>query len=148
MKKTIIAFASFIILIVIGLGIVAFNPNNVAVITPESPVPVSEIENNESEDVTLIIQYNDEDTSTYSVSYAENTTAFSILEDISLNEGFEFTYDEYDFGNLVTSISGYENSDEMAWIYFVNGNAGDVAADQKLLEPGDSVEWKYIEPIY
>jgi hypothetical protein len=36
----------------------------------------------------------------------------------------------------------------MAWIYFVNDESGQIAADQYQLAPGDIVEWKYIKPEY
>jgi len=55
---------------------------------------------------------------------------------------------EYDFGILVEEIDGRKNSTEKAWIYFVNGEAGQVAADQYQLEPEDVVEWKYIKPVF
>ena len=37
-------------------------------------------------------------------------------------------------------------SAQMAWIYHVNGESGTIAADKMKVNPGDTVEWKYIPP--
>ena len=58
----------------------------------------------------------------------------------------QFDVTEYDFGIFVNSINDLESSNEKAWIYFVNGESAQVAADQYQLESGDIVEWKYITP--
>ena len=52
----------------------------------------------------------------------------------------------YPFGSLVESIDGLDNLPSQAWIYFVNKEAGQVAADQHQLTAGDTVEWRYIKP--
>jgi hypothetical protein len=52
----------------------------------------------------------------------------------------------YDFGIFVKSINGLESGTDKSWIYFVNGQGGQVAADQYNLKPKDVVEWKYITP--
>jgi len=46
----------------------------------------------------------------------------------------------------VESVDGLVNSASQAWIYFVNGEAGQVAADQHQLTAGDRVEWRYTKP--
>lgn len=85
--------------------------------------------------------------STYSGELLEDDTVLSVLKRAS-EDKHEILIKEYDFGSLIMGIDGNENTKEKSWIYFVNNIAGDMAADQKLLNPGDGVEWKYIKPIF
>jgi hypothetical protein len=71
------------------------------------------------------------------------------LLNLSIDEqGISIDTTEYDFGMLINSIGDKTNTDQLAWIYFVNGQAGDVAADKKSITNGDIVEWKYIKPSF
>ncbi|MBU0570110.1 DUF4430 domain-containing protein, partial [Patescibacteria group bacterium] len=80
------------------------------------------------------------------VNNEEKLTVFGILEKFAEEEGVELESQQYDFGVFVKSIAGYEGSAETAWIFFVNGESGQVSADQYELKNGDVVEWKYLEP--
>ena len=71
---------------------------------------------------------------------------FSILEEALEKNNISFETEKYDFGVFVKSINGIESTNEKAWIYFVNGESGQVAADKLELNTGDLVEWKYITP--
>jgi KaiC/GvpD/RAD55 family RecA-like ATPase len=97
---------------------------------------------------TLVLEFSEDEIDTYSLLQAEPATAFTLLEKIAQEEGIELVTKKYDFGILVESIGGEENTKERAWIYFVNGKAGEVASDQYELSDGDVVEWRYVEPIY
>jgi len=98
---------------------------------------------------TLKLEFESEETRTFSeVGLEQPATAFGILAKVAQEEGIKLLTKEYDFGILVESIGGIENTQERAWIYFVNDQAGEVAADQKEISSGDVVEWRYIEPIY
>ena len=44
---------------------------------------------------------------------------------------------------MVESIDGISASSTHFWSYFINGTAGNVAADKYILQNGDVVEWKY-----
>jgi hypothetical protein len=48
----------------------------------------------------------------------------------------------------VEQVGDYPNTKDKAWIYYVNGKPGTVAADKQTLQSGDTVEWKYEKPIY
>ena|SRR3989344_475980 len=76
------------------------------------------------------------------IDWQEGMTADKVLRLMDV----EVVDKKYDFGIMVTSINGKENSKDRVWIYFVNGQAGDVAADQKQVSAWDMVEWKYIQP--
>jgi hypothetical protein len=54
----------------------------------------------------------------------------------------------YDFGVFIESIGDKLNTKDNAWIYYVNGISGDMAADKKIIKPGDIVEWRYEKPLY
>lgn len=72
--------------------------------------------------------------------------AFSVLKEALEQNNIPLKVENYDFGVFVKSINGLESSNEKSWIYFVNGESGQVAADKMKLKTGDLVEWKYIAP--
>lgn len=76
----------------------------------------------------------------------EEQTAYSLLADAADDKNLDLQTQQYDFGVFVKSINGHESTADKAWIYFVNGESGDIAADKYILKLGDTVEWKYIAP--
>lgn len=78
-----------------------------------------------------------------SIEAAEETTVFAALEKLAGEKGWEIAAKDYEFGKLVEAIAGAANSQEKAWIYYVNGAAGDKASDKFELKAGDKVEWRY-----
>lgn len=104
------------------------------------------VEEKQEETVSLTLDFGDENTTSYTIPFTQNSTAFGVLKETSEKENIPLETQQYDFGVFVKSIDGHKGSAEMAWIYFVNGESGQVAADQHELNPGDVVEWKYIEP--
>ncbi len=46
-------------------------------------------------------------------------------------------------GGYVSSVDGLPERDQRAWLYYVNGIAGDKAADDYELHGGDVVQWDY-----
>jgi hypothetical protein len=111
---------------------------------PSSPLPETQ-SNQENKQVSLTLDYG-ENKKSYVHQFSENETAFSILKDTAETNNIPLETEQYDFGVFVKSINGYENSTSKAWIYFVNGQSGQVAADKHTLKPGDIVEWKYTTP--
>ena len=96
--------------------------------------------------VSLEIDFGDGKVATYSGLPATGETAYEILSEVAKKEGMTIDAKQYDFGIFIQGIGGKENTNDKSWIYFVNGEAGNVAADQRILEAGDRVEWKYIKP--
>ena len=94
--------------------------------------------------VTVII---DDGAQTRTFSEIKANNAYLAIQEATKKANLEVKVKQYDFGVLVEAIGDQINSSDKAWIYFVNGTAGDVAADQKQLNSGDKVEWKYIEPM-
>jgi len=75
-------------------------------------------------------------------------TALEALQAAAKNREYEVVMKEYDFGSMVEGVNGFNNSMDKAWIYFVNGQSGTMAADKQGLGVGDLVEWKYIKPEF
>jgi len=98
--------------------------------------------------ITLIIDAGGMIKSSYILDIQENTSPFSLLEKVKDMGEVTIETEIYDFGVLVTSINGFENDNQFSWIYFVNGNMGQVASDRHILKQGDTVEWKYIKPVF
>lgn len=106
------------------------------------PTGITQIE--EHPGVGVRIEFSPDNTETVTVSDA--TTAFSALEKAAMEKQVPLTVKQYDFGVFVERIGTYSASQQKAWIYYVNGQSGDVAADKKIIQPGDQVEWKYETP--
>ncbi len=75
-------------------------------------------------------------------------TPFEALSFLAKKNNIPVVTKSYDFGIFVQSIGDKESGSEMAWIYYVNGAAGNVASDKYELKENDSVEWKYEKSIY
>ena len=76
------------------------------------------------------------------------TTAYDALVEVSSRTAIPVEKKQYDFGVFVEKIGDLANTKEKAWIYYVNGVSGDVAADKKSIKNGDVVEWRYEKPLY
>lgn len=114
----------------------------------EGPMPGPAAESETQETLVKLVIDTGIKAATYSAKLNEEATVLSLLKQVSQENEIELKLKEYDFGTMVESIGGKENSKERAWIYFLNGQTGDVGAGDKKLAAGDLVEWKYIEPIY
>ena len=147
MKKlrTLTFSAVFIILAILVFGQFATNRLNKVDLTHSSPTPL-EVHEKEEQGVTLVVDFGDGNVHRFSKDWDTGDTVYSLLEEYAENRGVEFSKTQYDFGVFVESIDGKESTQDTAWIYFVNGASGDVAADKYELGSGDQVEWKHIKP--
>lgn len=100
------------------------------------------------EGITLILDFGEGEISTFSGIKVVEKTVFSALKKVIDDKKLELKTKEYSFGNLVTQIGDKVNTKEKAWIYFVNGKSGEVAADKKEVKDGDIIEWKYMKPEF
>ena len=110
-----------------------------------SPPPATE---EAKKEIALVLDFGGGKVATYSIIPSGSTTVYGLLERVADEEGIGLETQQYDFGIFVKSINGKESSTERAWIYFVNGQSADVAADKYDVKGGDLIEWKYIEPSY
>jgi len=95
--------------------------------------------------ISLTINFGDGQLQNFNYEFAGEKTAFDVLKETTQKENLPIETQNYDFGVLVKSIGGYENTTEKAWVYFVNGKSGTVAADEYVLEAEDVLEWKYLK---
>lgn len=100
----------------------------------------------EIQSATIIANFGDTNMLSKEFNVNDETTAYSLLQELVQSESLDLETQQYDFGIFVKAINGYESSAEKAWIYYVNGESGQVTADQKKINSNDLVEWKYIEP--
>jgi len=77
----------------------------------------------------------------------EESSVFSGLLNYSEENNIEVEYNnDYDFGVFIESIAGIKNGDDgKYWQYYVNDILGDVAADKKVLEEENNIEWRFEE---
>lgn len=140
MKKKNLSLVMFTLLL--GAGLVVAGRTNLS----------QEVDNNEFEaeqvgEVSLALDYGDGEISTYS-GIASGVTVLAALEQVAVEKGIVLETKDYDFGVFVEAIGGQESTEEMAWIYFINGESADVGADAKMTEAGDYIEWRYIKPSW
>ena len=153
MKNRLIITVSAALLILISLGYVivnnfAFDFSSRDFDKPEFSLPTSQSADKNEQQVILVIDFGDQEQVSYSAEHEQSVTALSLLMDAAEENDVEIQVTEYDFGTMVDSIGGRESSSEMAWIYFINGQSANVGADSYEVEPGDTIEWKYIEPSW
>ena len=72
--------------------------------------------------------------------------AYQALQGATAREHLALKSKQYSFGVFVEQIGTFANSNTKAWIYFVNGKAGTVAADKQSVVNRDMVEWQYTTP--
>lgn len=126
--------------------LIYFRGNN-SISENQSPSPVPTIET-VSDKVYLTLNFGGDNTNSLEFDYEEGITAYSLLEKYSKEKSVEIITKKYDFGVFVEQIGDAPSTSEMAWIYYVNNESANVAADTYILKPGDKVEWKYEKPIF
>jgi hypothetical protein len=120
----------FLILAVVLAAFFIFTPK-----APTVPPPVPS--------VSVIV---DTGSTVATVSGIPAQNAFQALSGAAKKQNLELKTKQYDFGVFVEQVGGLPNTADNAWIYFVNGKSGTVAADKQPLNAGDIVEWKYTKP--
>jgi len=138
-----------LILIAVALAIVVVLATKLlGVSNPDSEVSIP-TQIVQEDHLRLILDFG-QNLTEFDTQYYEGITVLDALENSLEENGVELEttyYEEFD-STMVNSINGFDNSDEYSWIYYVNGSSGEVGADQKVLDSGDVVEWKYVKPTY
>jgi len=98
--------------------------------------------------VTTTIDFGDENKITYQEKNFNEKTAYDLLKKTAEVNNFEIKVKQYDFGVFVEEIDERKNTNEKAWIYFLNSVSATTAADTYIVQSGDLIEWKYIEPEF
>lgn len=110
----------------------------------------STFENNFQDKISYIINYGEGKIDEYQIDASDNSTVFSLLEELARRENFEIETVSYpEMGIFVKSIDRAEGgTDNKWWQYWINGNLGEVAADKKEIKAGDIIEWKFEVPQF
>jgi hypothetical protein len=130
-KKIFVGFTLFFLAVFIGW--------NFARISPKQQTQVSQ------SSVTFVLNTG-EDIATYDGIIA--STVFEALTAVGSQAAIPVENKQYDFGVFVEKIGDKSNTEDKAWIYYVNNTSGDMAADKKIIKTGDIVEWRYEKPQY
>ena len=138
MKKYILPIA--IVLSITGLFVFR-NP-----ILNRFQAPVKTVQPENKIAVTLDIEYGDKTVKNFNYTTTKDETAFSVLKNVAERENITLETKQYDFGVFIQKIDKFESTAKNAWIYYVNGEAGQVAADQYKVKDGDNITWKF-EPV-
>ena len=89
---------------------------------------------------TLDIEKSATDKGTTKLSFTCNKgkTVFDVLQ----SESSELTFDETEFGKLVTSINNKMQGGGKYWLYTVSGKEASVSADSYVCEGGEAIVWE------
>jgi len=93
------------------------------------------------EEVEVKVDFGDNEEA--AVELVEAKTAYEALQAAAENRDWQVEVKQYDFGNLVEAINNQKNTNDKAWIYYINGQPATQAADKQELKAGAVVEWKY-----
>lgn len=134
-------FVGFAVIVIL-YSIIAVN----GIINKNKITPVVN-ESAQVQNTRLLIDYSDGFISSYEFDQStEGKTVYELLTKASQDQNIPIETKQYDFGVFVESINGYRSGTSKSWIYFVNGESGQVAADQMKVKNGDLIEWKYLTP--
>jgi len=97
---------------------------------------------NQNNKIGLEVVFDGNDIREFEFDFEEGMNALNLLD----KSGLEVQMKEYDFGAFVEGIDGVGGGGENKyWIYYVNDETGQVAADQYVLDAGDEVGWSFEE---
>jgi len=97
------------------------------------------------EETVYIINKGNEDVLYYEIVPSEDSTVFSLLEELSQRENFEVESTLYEgMGVFVESIDGVRNgTQDKYWQYWVNNELPQVASDKMQIKKNDVIEWRF-----
>jgi len=76
--------------------------------------------------------------------FKEGMTAFDLLSNEAEKLNLTLKFKTYDIGVFIEAIGNKENGEDgKYWLYYINGEMSQLAADKQLLTHGDKVEFKF-----
>ncbi len=137
-----------ILVIIIAAGSLIFFNNykqplaiKEAEVLNESNLPVAR---QVKKEVVLKINDGEKESQIMNAEFFEGMTAFDLLKEKSKELGFNLKIKNYDIGVMIESIYDKKNGQNgKYWLYYVNNEMPQIAADKKELKPGDQVEFKF-----
>lgn len=83
----------------------------------------------------------DETLASGAVELPEGATALDALQAL----GVEVTVEDSAYGAYVSAINGVASEGMSGWTFAINGEMPSVSAGEAEVQPGDTVEWTYID---
>lgn len=137
-KKSIFILVGVVIIISSGL-VIFFNNSNQPVLK-ETEILKPEIKG----EVSLAINDGEKEPQSFKVEFFKGMTAFDLLKEKAKQLGFNLKTKNYDIGVMIIAIGNKENGQGgKYWLYYVNKEMPQIAADKKELKEGDKVEFKF-----
>lgn len=100
-------------------------------------------ETRETKPITLLIDTGDGNPRGFEIE-KNQVTAFDVLKEICEKNNIEISSAQYDIGVFIKSIAGRENGEgNKYWIFYVNGEMSQSAADKKIVNAGDAIEFRF-----
>jgi len=97
---------------------------------------------NQNDKIELEVVFDKNNTHNFEFDFESGMSVLMVLE----KSGLKLKIQEYDFGSFVEGIDGVGgNGEDKYWVYYVNDEVGQVAADNYMLEAGDNVKWNFEE---
>lgn len=129
-----------ILILIIASGLFLYRKYN----SINIPIPVQNT--GYEQRVNLTLDFGNKEIKSFDLVVGSEDTAFSVLKTTAEKENINLEVKQYDFGVFVKKIGDFESTTKKSWIYYVNNESGQMAADQQKLKNGDKVEWKYETP--
>ena len=140
MKKTCITAGAIVLAFAIIGGIVVLNIGNL--FPPEEEAAITSDETIKA--VSLFIDQGQGSPLVLNGEFKEGMTAFDLLNEKTGELNLNLETKTYDIGVMIEAIGDKKNGqDQKYWLYYVNGEMPEVAADKKLIKVGDKVEFKF-----
>ena len=140
MKKTYIITAITIIVLAVFGVMMILNKDNLFAPEIETATPSDETINA----VSLFIGQGEGNSLVLAGEFREGMTAFDLLKEKAEELNLNLETKTYDIGIMIEAIGDKKNGEgQKYWLYYVNGEMPQVAADKYLLKVGDKVEFKF-----
>ena len=95
-------------------------------------------------EVVLVVDDGEGSPKTFEAKFEAGMTAFDLLKKITGESNIILKTKSYDIGVMIEAIGDKKNGEsEKYWLYYVNGEMPQVAADKKEIKVGDKVEFKF-----
>jgi hypothetical protein len=143
-KKTIILIG-IVVLVIIAVVFVVFH-NKLGEFSYKNNIKSSQetSQQNVEKKVTLIIDDGEKNPTIIETNFKEGINAFDLLKNETEKLNISLKTKNYDIGIFIEAIGDKENGQNgKYWLYYVNGEMPQIAADKKELKPGDKVEFKF-----
>jgi len=83
----------------------------------------------------------------FTVPFEKDSTVFSLLKKLSVENNFTLDYRESGLGVFIEEVYGIKNNgtENKYWLYKVNGQLANVGASSYRIKEGDEITWNYEE---